>query len=312
MSILFVVAGLALLVAGGEGLVRGGVGIASRLGLSRAFIGTVVLGFGTSMPEFVASFSAAARGADGIAFGNVVGSNIANILMIAGACALIAPLALPRSGVRRDFAFVMLSSLGVLLWIALDGLPRWGGLALVAAFAAYMVLAFRESGDGPESDGAENDIATGPGVGAAALFAALGIAALVAGAELLIRGASDLARGFGVSEAVIGITIVGVGTSLPEAVSSVIASLKGENELAFANIVGSNVFNGLAILGLSASAFPLQFAGGFGWADGGVLLAATVGLFAFAMTRNRLSRLEGAAFLAAYAGYLGWLVAGVG
>ena len=305
MDYLFIVAGLALLVLGGEGLVRGGVGVAQRLGLSKAFIGTVLLGFGTSMPEFVATFSAAASGADGIAFGNVVGSNVANILMILGLSALIFPLALPRRGVWRDAAFVMVSSLGIVLWIWLDGLPRWGGLVLAGAFAVYMVLAFRSSGD--EVD----ETVTFAPLGRSLLFALGGIAVLVAGAQLLITGASDVARGLGVSEAVIGITIVGVGTSLPEAVSSVIASLKRENELAFANIIGSNVFNGLAILGVSALAFPLELGGGFGMVDGIVLLVATVAMFAFAMTRNVLSRWEGAVFLASYVGYLAWLVSGV-
>ena len=305
MSYLFIAAGLALLVLGGEGLVRGGVGVARRLGLSKAFIGTVLLGFGTSMPEFVASFSAAAQGADGIAFGNVVGSNIANILMILGLSALVFPLVLPRRGVWRDAAFVMISSLGVLLWIALDGLPRLGGIALMAAFAGYMVLAFRDS-----SEEVDDALPAAP-LGRSLLFAVGGIAVLVAGAQLLISGASDVARGLGVSEAVIGITIVGVGTSLPEAVSSILASFKRENELAFANIVGSNVFNGLGILGVSAAAFPLQFGGGFGWMDGGVLLAASIAMFAFALSRKVLSRWEGAVLAAAYVGYLAWLVMGV-
>ena len=308
MSYLFIALGLILLVVGGEGLVRGGVGVAQRLGLSKAFIGTVLLGFGTSMPEFVATFSAAAQEADGIAFGNVVGSNVANILMILGLSAVIFPLALPKRGVWRDAAFVMASSLGILLWISLDGLPRWGGFVLVGLFALYMVLAFRDSGE---------DVANGvergehPALAKSLLFAGGGIAVLVGGAQLLITGASEVARGLGVSEAVIGITIVGVGTSLPEAVSSVIASFKRENELAFANIIGSNVFNGLAILGVSAAAFPLDFGGGFGAVDGWVLLVATVAMFAFAATRNVLSRAEGVVFVVAYVAYLGWLLSQV-
>ena len=300
MDAFLVAAGLALLVAGGEGLVRGGVALATRLGLSKAFIGTVLLGFGTSMPEFVATFLGAARGADGIAFGNVLGSNVANILMILGVSALIFPIALPRDGLRRDAVFVGLSTLGIMAWIALDGLPRWGGLALVAAFAAYMWLAVRGSGG--------EDAGAAPG-GSPLLSIAIalgGIAALVAGAEFLIRGGSGLARGWGVSEAVIGILIVGVGTSLPEAVTSVIASLRRENALAFANIVGSNVFNGLAILGGTALVFPLDLAGAFTPADGAVLLAATVAMFALALSRGRVSRVEGALFLLGYAAYVVW------
>ena len=306
MSYILVIAGLALLVVGGEGIVRGSVGVAQRLGLSRAFIGTVLMGFGTSLPEFVASFGAAARGADGIAFGNVVGSNIANAMMILGAAALVYPLALPRTGVRRDALFVGLSTLGICLWVALDGLPRWGGAGLLAVFAVYMWLAWQGSGE----DG--DIVGEAPALARSLVFAAVGIALLVVGAELMIRGASALARGWGVSEALIGITIVGVGTSLPEAVASLVASVRRENALAFANIIGSNIFNGLAILGGTALAFPLSFGGDFSAVDAGVLVLATGLMFGLAATKNRLSRLEGALILGGYVVYLVWLVGSAG
>ena len=310
MSLLFIAIGLALLVAGGEGLVRGAVALATRLGLGRAFIGTVLLGFGTSMPELLASFGAAARGADGLAFGNVLGSNVANILLILGLSALIFPIALPadKSGLRRDLLFVGLSTLGILLWTALDSLPRLGALALLAAFAVYMVGAFRTSGEGAPGDVPAATLSTPLALG----LSVLGIALMAGGAELLIRGATDLALGFGVSEAVVGITVVGVGTSLPEAVSSVIASIRRENALALGNIIGSNLFNGLAILGLSAAAFPLDLAGGIRWPDAGLLLAATLALAAVTLAARRISRPAGAVFLLLYIAYLASLVAGVG
>lgn len=305
MDALFVIAGLVLLVGGGDLLVRNAVGLAERFGLSRMFIGTVVLGFGTSLPEFVASFAGAARGADAIAFGNVLGSNVANILMILGLSALIHPLRVSREGLWRDAAFVMLGSAGVLLCILAGALPRGGAAALLGLFALYMWLAVRGSGE----SGPSGDAGARARLSVTVLLSLVAIAALVAGAELLIRGGTGLARGWGVSEALIGILIVGVGTSLPEATTSIIASLQRENALAFANVVGSNVFNALAILGGTALVFPLDIGRGFSLADGLVLLGASGAMFALALTRGRISRAEGAALVLTYGAYLAWRIA---
>ncbi|WP_298913904.1 calcium/sodium antiporter [uncultured Algimonas sp.] len=309
MDYLLVVGGLALLVAGGEVLIRGSVGIAERFGLSRALIGVLLLGFGTSMPEFVATFGAAAKGADDIAFGNVLGSNIANILMILGVSALILPIATQMREVRRDAVFVMASSVGCMAWILVGGIPTLGAAALVAAFAAYLVLSIRADLALPPD--AADASATPKPVLLSLAMALAGVALLVAGAEGLIRGAGAIARGFGVSEALIGITVVGIGTSLPEATASILASIKRENTLAFANIVGSNIFNGLAILGVTGLVFPLGFdvsAAGFSALDGVVLLAATALMFVFAVTHRKVVRWEAAVMLAGYAAYLAWLV----
>lgn len=308
MNIILVLSGLALLVAGGEILIRGSVGLAERFGLSRALIGVLLLGFGTSMPEFVATFGAAAKGADDIAFGNVVGSNIANILMILGFCALILPIATQMKEVKRDSIFVMASSLACCLWIYLGGIPTLGAAALVLFFLAYLGISIRE---GRQDDDVLSDGKPIPAVWLSALLAIGGIVLLVIGADFLIRGASAIALGWGVSEALVGITIVGIGTSLPEATASIIASLKRENTLAFANIVGSNVFNGLAILGITGLVFPLQFdvsAAGFSLIDGIILIAATAAMFLFAVTHRKVVRWEGAVMLLAYVIYLGWLI----
>lgn len=265
------------------------------------------------MPEFVATFGAALKGADDIAFGNVLGSNIANILMILGACALILPIATSLRELRRDVGFVLLSSLGCLLWIVLGGIPTAGAAVLVAAFLAYMFLTIRADLALPAE--AQDASVASRSVLLDALFIVAGIALLVGGAESLIRGASSIARGFGVSEALIGITVVGIGTSLPEATASILSSLKRENQLAFANIVGSNIFNGLAILGVTGLAFPLSFdvgAAGFTLGDGIVLVAATVLMFAFALTHREVKRWEGALMLMGYAAYVAWLISRVG
>ena len=308
MSWLLVILGLALLVGGGELLIRGSVSIAAKLGVSKALIGVVLLGFGTSMPEFVATFGAAAKGSSDVAFGNVLGSNIANVLMILGASALILPIATQVRELRRDIGFVLLSSVGCFAWIVLGGLPVWGATVLLAAFALYMTLTIRADLALPEDD----NIAPATASVALSLFLVVaGIALLVGGAEALIRGASAIARGFGVSEALIGLTIVGIGTSLPEASASIIASFRRENELAFANIVGSNIFNGLAVLGITGLVFPLSFdvgAAGFSVVDGVVLMVATVLMFVFATTRKQVARWEGAVMLLGYLAYLGWLI----
>lgn len=309
MSILLVLVGLTLLVIGGDILVKGAVALATRLGMSKALIGVTLIGFGTSMPEFVATFGAAAKGSPDIAFGNVMGSNISNILMILGAAALISPIVTRMHGLARDAIFVSVGSLAALYWIYIGGIPVWGGLCLVAAFALYMVLTIRADVEDAIDENAIDDIAKPLSLPLSLVFAIGGIIVLVLGAEALIRGASDIARGFGVSEAIIGITIVGIGTSLPEGVAAIIASLKGENDLAFANIIGSNIFNGLGILGVTALFHPMQFnAGGFSIWDGGVLVAATAAMFIFALTHKKVMRWEGAVLLLAYAAYLVWLV----
>ncbi|WP_409433336.1 calcium/sodium antiporter [Litorimonas sp. RW-G-Af-16] len=313
MSWLLIAVGLALLVAGGEALIRGSVSIASKLGMSKALIGVTLIGFGTSMPEFVATFGAAAKGSPDIAFGNVLGSNIANILMILGVSTLIHPIATRMHGLWRDALFVSLSAAASVYWIYSGGITFWGAAWLLAAFATYMFFTIRA--DIADEIATADDITALPKERAlplSLLFAIGGIAALVLGAEALIRGASDIALGMGVSEAMVGITIVGIGTSLPEATASIIASLKRENEIAFANIVGSNIFNGLGILGITGLFHTLTFspasAGGFTLLDAAILCTATFFMFFFAVTHKRIMRWEGALLLLAYGGYLGWLV----
>lgn len=310
MSILLVLIGLALLVFGGEILVRGAVALATRLGMSKALIGVTLVGFGTSMPEFVATFGAAAKGAPDIAFGNVLGSNISNILMILGAATLIAPIATRMHGLARDAIFVGAGSLATAYWIYAGGISQAGGVALIAGFILYMSLTIRADLKATIDDTGMDNVAKPISVPVSLLMAIGGIVVLMMGAESLIRGASSIARGFGVSEAIIGITIVGIGTSLPEAMASIMASLKQENDLAFANIIGSNIFNGLGILGVTAVVHPLTFgAGGFSIWDGVILCAATAAMFIFAMTQKKIMRWEGALLFLAYIAYLGWLIA---
>lgn len=293
-----------MLVGGGECLIRGSVAMAIKARMSKAMIGATLVGFGTSMPEFVASFGAAARGEDGIALGNVIGSDTVNLLLILGACSLVYPVAAPRGRLRLDFAFVMAASLVCLLILYLGFLPRWLAGGLLAVFVIYMAQLFRSDPGALESDVAVPSLT----LPKAAIFVAVGIGFLVLGAEFLIRGASNIASLLGVPEAIIGITIVGVGTSAPELSASLVASFRKENAIAFGNIIGSNIFNVFAVLGITGLAFPIDQLSGFSLWDGYILCAATLAMFAFAATRTRISRFEGALLVMAYLGYLGWLV----
>lgn len=304
LSILFVLAGFGLLMGGGEFLVRGSVAIADRMGLSKALIGATFVGFGTSMPEFVASFGAAAANEDAIALGNVVGSDTVNLLLILGVCSLIYPMAAPRGRLALDFFFVMLASLLCLLIIYIGGLPIWLAGVLMAIFVLYMVQLFRSDKGGFEED---VDIVHFS-MPVALLMSVFGIALLVGGAEVLIRGATGIATFYNVPQAIIGITIVGVGTSAPELFASIMASVKKENAIAFGNIIGSNIFNVFAVLGITGVVFPLNNLSGFSIWDGVVLVGATIAMFSFAATRKRISRFEGGLMVAAYIAYLVWLV----
>jgi len=237
-SLLLILGGFVLLLGGGEVLVRGAVGMAARLGLSPTVIGLTVVGFGTSMPELLTSLSAAVAGSPGIAVGNVVGSNIANVLLILGAAALLAPVTGDRS-LTRDLVAMAGASLLLLAVVLTGALGRLSGLALIAGLAVYLWLVFRSAPD----DGAD-DLPPAPSALplAISLFAG-GLLVTVIGARLLVSGAVDIAGALGVPEVVIGLTIVAVGTSLPELVTSLIAARKGESGLALGNVIGSNIFN---------------------------------------------------------------------
>ena len=308
LSILYVALGLALLVAGGALVVRGASGLALRLGLSSFVVGAVVVGFGTSLPELATSLDAAWSGAPGIAVGNVVGSNIANILLILGLAAALSPIAAGWADVKIDATAMILAALAAVALVALGSLGRGGGLILVALLLAYLVVTIRY--------GAPAEVATGAVETKSSLLAMtglflLGLAITIAGARLLVMGAVDLARIAGVSETVIGLTVVSVGTSLPELVTSVIAARRGQSGMALGNVLGSNVFNVLGILGLTALVVPLDVPTQIAAFDIWVMLAVTLALAALIWLRGYIGRLAGLVALALYAAYLAVLVLAV-
>lgn len=318
IAALAVLAGLILLVWSADRFVTGAAAAAGHVGVPPLLIGIVIVGFGTSAPEMVVSALASAQGNPGIALGNAYGSNITNIALILGLTAVIAPIAVHSQVLRRELP--LLGAVTLLaasqLW---DGaLSRLDAVALLAAFALVMAWTIyqglRDRDDPLAADMTRELQATAMSPGRALFWLALGLVLLVAASRVLVWGAVTIAQGFGVSDLIIGLTIVAVGTSLPELASSLIAARKGEHDIALGNIVGSNLFNTLAVVGIAGSIHPMAVEPGVLGRDVLVMAALTAILFVFCLGRRgtgRINRWEGAALLGAYAGYLGWLIGGV-
>ncbi len=314
LTLAYLLAGLILLTFGAGSLVRGATQLAARLGIPPLVIGLTVVAFGTSAPETAVSLEAALAGSGDIAVGNVIGSNIANILLILGLCALIAPLRVSRQLIRLDVPLML--GAGLLVYtLAWDGrVGRGEGAVLLACLAVYTALLIRAArrqrpGAGPDEFVAE--FHAQPGAWPLQLLRVIvGIGLLVAGAHLLIVGAVELARAFGLSELVIGLTVVAVGTSLPELATSLMAAFKGERDIAVGNVVGSCIFNLLLVLGASAalagdglSISPNALAFDFP-----VMLAVFVACLPIFFSGYRINRWEGLLFVAYYLAYSLYLV----
>jgi cation:H+ antiporter len=311
-QIVLLIIGLVILTVGAEMLVRGASGIAARLGISPLIIGLTVVAFGTSAPELAVSVSSALSGQADIALGNVLGSNIFNVLFILGLSALIIPLTVARQLVRVDVPIMVGVSVLVLI-LALDGsISRWNGAFLFTGLLAYIglqvILARREQ------QALSLDEIPGAGTPGRVLInvglVVVGLIALVLGSKLLVNAAVAIAQGLGISELVVGLTIVAAGTSLPEVATSVVAALKGERDIAVGNVVGSNVFNLLGVLGLSSALSPdgIQVAGQALQFDLPVMVAVAVACLPIFATGREIARWEGCLFLAYYIAYTTWLV----
>ena len=324
LTFLAIAGGLILLIVGGEVLVRGAVGVAERAGVAPLIVGIVILGFGTSMPELVTSLEATLAGAPGIAWGNVVGSNIANTLLILGAAALVAPFTVTGRAVTRD-AGVALAATALLVGLATFGWVNIAtGMLLLVLLVTYIVTAYFHEKSHADDHGAAFDRSAAfegadprihevfDGWGKPVLFTVLGLAAVILGGRFLVTGSIDLARIAGLSEGVIGLTIVAIGTSLPELVTSVMAALRKEGEIAFGNVVGSNIYNVLGIGGVTAVAANGGVPPAFVTLDLPILLGLAVGLMLLLWISRHLSRVTGVLMLVAYAGYIAWLLLGHG
>jgi len=309
-DILLILGGLAGLVIGGELLVRGAVRTAGALGVSPLIIGLTLVGFGTSTPELVTSVQAALLGSPGVAVGNIVGSNICNILLILGVAALIRPVDAEPRGLRRDgpaLAAATLIGLAAILW---GDLGRVVGAGFVAALLGYLLWLY--ASERRRADAANDPAPERKGLWSGLPLTLAGLALVVIGADWLVTAAIALAQVWQVSDSLIGLTIVAVGTSLPELTASVAAAARGRGDVALGNIVGSNIFNILGILGVTALVEPLAAPAEIIAFDVWVMVAATAALIWVAATGARVTRGEGALLLGGYGVYLGALIPAAG
>ena len=302
---LSILGGFIILTLGAEALVRGASAIALKLGITPLIIGLTIVAFGTSAPELAVSVKSALAGNSGIALGNVIGSNIANIGLILAITALIRPIQVQSQIVKRDIPLMIAASL--LFWgLLLDGdLSFIDGTILLSLLIAYLGFSYFSS----KNDSNEEDFDVAPqNPMLSIVFIVIGISMLVGGGILFVDGAVDLAKTFGISELIIGLTIVAIGTSMPELVTSILAALKGQSDIAIGNVVGSNLFNILGILGVTAIVHPVSAAGLQNF-DFLVMLVMAVIILPFSWTGMRIGRREGGILLFSYLGYMGYLVA---
>lgn len=313
LAIFFLIIGLVMLVFGGEYLVKGAASLAKKWGVSTLVVGLTVVAFGTSMPELVVNVFSAFKGATDIAIGNIIGSNIANILLILGVSALILPLAVKESTTWKEIPFAVLAGWMVLFMgndIFFDGLKenvltRTDGLALISVFVIFLYYVFTLAKNGVTE---QEDVQIF-GWFKSSFFVILGLVLLFFGGKILVDNAIILARLAGMSEALIGLTIVAVGTSLPELVTSAVAAYHKQADIAVGNIVGSNIFNIFWILGLTSIIKPLPFGSGMNFdilAE--IIITLILFLFLFIGTKKRLDRWQGVAFIVMYIAYISFLI----
>jgi len=315
IDILWIVAGLVLILVGSDWLVEGASGVARKYGISEFIIGMTIVGIGTSMPELVSSLISAIQGHGDMALGNVTGSNICNILLILGVTALIAPIKYTRSNIRKDIPFAILVSLFLIVMLyncfglfgemGTPGISRVDALYLLLIFAVFMIDSFKSAKNGAEEE--EAGVKPMP-MGKAIIFILLGLAGLIFGGQVFVDHTVSIAERFHVSEAFISITLMAVGTSLPELATCVVAAMKGKNQLALGNVIGSNIFNIALIIGTSAAISPFVIQS-ISTVDMAMVIVVVVLLWlaAFTFKKKKLDRVEGVIFLLAYLAYITYL-----
>lgn len=331
IPILILVAGLIVLIVGADQLVKGSSSIATKFGLSSLFIGLTVVAFGSSAPELVVNIFASIQGSYDVALGNIMGSNIANVLLILGIAAIIRPLRVQRATIFKEIPFAILGMLVLLAMVSdmflsggqetRDVLSRGDGLALIGFFAIFLYSAFLSASHGrvdpankkKKSASNEPEDFVECSTARSAVMVIGGLAGLVIGGQLIVESAITIAQGFGVSEALIAVTIVAIGTSLPELAASGVAAYRGNVDIAVGNVVGSNIFNVFWILGLSSTINPLPISAGASM-DIIIALSASILLFPFLYIKNSegkagtLDRWQGVAFVCAYIAFIGFAI----
>lgn len=303
INIVLLVMGIVVVLKGADWLTDGAVNIASRFGVSQMVIGLTIVAMGTSMPELCVSMVSALKGTPDLAVGNVVGSNTLNTLLIVGCSALVAPIMVKRSSVRRDIPFAVLASLLMLIFCLDGGIDRLDAALLFILFAVFMFVTVKYG----KNEGTEAKTTAAP-LGKAALLLVVGLVCLILGSNLFVDNASFVASTLGVSDAVIGLTIVAGGTSLPELATSMVSAKKGNSDIAIGNVIGSNVFNILMIIGVTGLVKPMHIKG-ITSLDLIVMLASMLLLWFFCRTTYKVKRWEGAVLAISYIAYLAWLIA---
>ena len=299
---LFIILGVALVLFGADKLTEGAAALARRMNVPEIIIGLTIVAAGTSAPELFVSLVSALNGTPDLAVGNVVGSNTMNCMLIVGCAAMVAPMTISPSTVKKDIPFSVAASVLLILLAFNNFLGRLDGIILLLGFAVFMTYTLMQAKTGSSETVKE----TSP-ILKNILFIVFGLAGLVIGSNLFVDSASDVALSLGISEGVVGLTIVAGGTSLPELATSVVAARKGQSAIAIGNVIGSNVFNILLILGLTATISPLEIEG-ITTIDLAVMLLSVVLVWLFSRTRYTVERWEGALLLGLYLVYVGWLI----
>lgn len=308
ISILLIVIGMALVLWGADRLTDGAVAIAQRMNVPEIVIGLTIVAMGTSMPEFCVSFAGALKGTADLAVGNVLGSNIFNAMLIVGVAAMVAPMSILKSTVKKDIPFAVFASL-ILFQLCLNNrITRIEAFVLLIMFAVFMIYTVMGAKNGmPTASEEEAKKNKSKGLFKDVFYVFAGLAALIVGSNIFVDNATEIARLLGVSEAVIGLTIVAAGTSLPELATSIVAARKGQSAIAIGNVIGSNVFNILFIIGLTGVITPMQIVG-LTNIDFAVMLGSMLLLWLMSFTKYTLSRWEGAVLAVLYVVYVGWLI----
>lgn len=306
IDLLLIVVGVALVLFGADRLTEGASALARRMNVPEIIIGLTIVAAGTSAPELFVSMVSALKGTPDLAVGNVVGSNIMNAMLIVGCAALVAPMVISKSTVKKDVPFSVMAAV-LLIIIAYDSyLSRLDGIILLLGFAGFMAYTLMQAKKGMQQAEEAPSKMLSPLV--SVLYLLFGLAGLVLGSNLFVDSASHVALSLGISEGVVGLTVVAGGTSLPELATSVVAARKGQSAIAIGNVIGSNVFNVLLILGTTAAISPLEIEG-ITTIDMAVMLLSVALVWFFSRTRYTVERWEGAVLLGGYMIYLGWLIA---
>ena len=306
-DIVLIIAGVAMVLYGADRLTEGASALARRMNVSEIIIGLTIVAAGTSAPELFVSLVSALKGTPDMAIGNVVGSNTMNAMLIVGCAAVVAPMSISRNTVRKDIPFAVAASV-LLPLLAIDAaIGRIDGIILLAGFAAFMYYTLSQAKAGETAPSDETKMQN-PWL--SVFFVVLGLALLVIGSNIFVDSASRVAYALGLSEAVVGLTIVAGGTSLPELATSVVAARKGQSAIAIGNVIGSNVFNILMILGLTATISPMQIQG-ITHIDLLMMLGSIVMVWLFSRTKYTVERWEGALLAVIYIAYVCWLLSQV-